>query len=249
MYTVRDVREVLRTTGQILLFQHVKPDLSRLGPLYLLLGILSAWLAGIGRYWDHPHAEWWQYWGLGSVAYIFVLSLVLFLLLWPLCPRNWSYLSVLIFVGLTAAPGLLYAIPVERFLSLGAARSVNFWFLAIVASWRVALLWRYLKSSAGLPGMASVVALLLPLCLIIATLTFLNLEKAVFEIMAGVKAKPGTANDSAYVVLILLTVISVYGSPFLLLTYLYQIWNRQQDRKSEAEAARLEASAQEENTQ
>ena len=86
LYTTSDVREVLRTTGQLLLFQQVKPDLSRLAPLYLLLGILSAWLAGIGRYGDNPRAEWWQHWGLGSVAYIFVLSLVLFLLLWPLRP-------------------------------------------------------------------------------------------------------------------------------------------------------------------
>ena len=31
----------------------------------------------------------------------------------------------------------LYALPVERWLELGAALSLNRWFLAVVAAWRV----------------------------------------------------------------------------------------------------------------
>lgn len=222
-----DLPEVLRTTGKFLFFRPIKPDLPRHTPLYLLIGIGSAWLAGLGRYWDHPNAAWWQYAGLGSVAYIFVLALVLYLLLLPLRLDNWTYSRVLTFVGLTAPPGILYAIPVERFLSLETAQSVNFWFLAIVASWRVALLWRFLRGPARLPGTAAFVALLLPLCLIIVTLTILNLEKAVFEIMAGLHGKERTPNDAAYQVMIMLSLLSTLASPFLLAGYAWEINSRQ----------------------
>ena len=101
MFTTANWREAFTTTGRLLVFQPAKPDLARLAPLYLLIGVGAAWLAGVGRYWDHPDAKWWQYAGLGSVAYIVVLSLVLYLLLLPLRPRNWTFLTVLVFVGLT----------------------------------------------------------------------------------------------------------------------------------------------------
>ena len=52
------------------------------------------------------------------------------LVIWPLRPKEWSYKKVLTFVSLTSAPAILYAIPVERFLSLPTARSVNAWFLS-----------------------------------------------------------------------------------------------------------------------
>ena len=42
------------------------------------------WAAGIGRYWDHPSAEYWQYLGAGSISYIFGLSLLLYLIVRPL---------------------------------------------------------------------------------------------------------------------------------------------------------------------
>jgi hypothetical protein len=53
-----------------------------------------------------------------------VLAAILYLVVKPLRPANWTYSSVLIFVGLTALPGLLYAIPVERFVSLEYAQTV-----------------------------------------------------------------------------------------------------------------------------
>ena len=67
----------------------------------------------------------------------------------PLRPRNWSFVGVLIFVTLTSLPALLYAIPVEKFMSLETAQTANVIFLAIVASWRVALLIVFLKRAAG----------------------------------------------------------------------------------------------------
>ncbi|MFL6259215.1 MAG: hypothetical protein ACJ76Y_05835, partial [Thermoanaerobaculia bacterium] len=84
---------------------------------YLAFGLFFTWLAGVGRYWDNPRAELWQLAGLGSIAYVFVLAVILWLLLAPLRPKNWSYRNVLTFVTLTAPPAVLYAIPVERFMS------------------------------------------------------------------------------------------------------------------------------------
>lgn len=81
---------------------------------YLGFGLVFTWLAGVGRYWDHPRADLWQYLGLGSVAYVFVLALILWALLAPLGPANWSYRNVLVFLTLTAPPAVLYAVPVER---------------------------------------------------------------------------------------------------------------------------------------
>src|SRR5262245_972347 len=163
MYTSRDVLEVVRTTGQLLAFQRVIPDLKRLGPLYLAMGLLFAWIAGIGRYWDNPRAATWQHLGLGSVAYVIVLAFLIWVLLLPLRPRNWYYRSVLIFVTLTSPPAFLYAIPVELFLSLGAAQLANVMFLAVVATWRVALFAVFLHRSAGLGRGRLWTATLLPI--------------------------------------------------------------------------------------
>ncbi len=221
------IREVLATEIRFLAFKPVRPDLARYGNYYLALGLLTAWLAGIGRYWDNPRADLWQYAGLGSLAYVFILSLVLWLLIKPLRPDNWSYKSVLIFVGMTSPPAILYAIPVEKYFSLETAQIINVWFLAVVAVWRVVLLFLYLMRSAKLGGFTVVVAALLPLVIIVSLLTMLNLEHVVFRIMAGLTEDEKSANDAAYTILVLITYFSVLASPVLFLSYLviaYQRW-------------------------
>jgi hypothetical protein len=61
------------------------------------------------------------------------------------------------------------------------------------------------------------VQLLLPLTLIVAALAALNLERAVFDIMGGVRET--TSADSAYFVLMALTFVSLYVCPVLLVVY------------------------------
>lgn len=221
------IHAVLSTETKFLTFRHAQPDLQKLGNYYLALGILTAWLAGIGRYWDHPKAALWQYLGLGSVAYIFILAFVLWALILPLRPQNWNYRSVLIFVGMTSPPAILYAVPVERFFSLDTAQAMNVWFLAIIASWRVALLFKYLKNSAQLSGFTIVVAALLPLTLIVTVLAILNLEHAVFDMMAGMRKENQSVYDGAYAILLFITFFSVLASPLLLISYLVMIVKRQ----------------------
>ena len=50
--------------------------------------------------------------GAGSLAYIIGLSVLLYLVGFPLRRVHWRYLDILTFVGITAAPGALYAIPI-----------------------------------------------------------------------------------------------------------------------------------------
>lgn len=211
------LRKILADQRDLLLFRPFKPDLAQHWQAYLAWGLLVTWLAGIGRYWDHPNAALWQYAGLGSLAYVFVLALLLWLIVEPLKPRHWSYSGVLIFVTLTSLPALLYAIPVEKFMSLESAQAVNVIFLAVVATWRVALLMVFLKRAADLSALGVTVASLLPITLIVTLLVMLNLERAVFDIMGGNRAP--TQNDAAYLVLILISVFSVLASPILLIIY------------------------------
>lgn len=212
------------TTARLLAFRRVVPDLRRLGGLYLGFGLFCTWLAGVGRYWDNDRADLWQYLGLGSLAYVFLMAAVIWLLLYPLKPRNWRYQNVLIFVCMTAPPALLYAIPVERFMTLQSAQTANVWFLAIVAAWRVALLFRFLRGSAGLFGVELFVSCLMPITLIVVALTFLNLEHVVFNIMSGIAPADQSANDASYGVLVFITFSSMTLLPFLAVGYLVLVW-------------------------
>ena len=215
-------RDVLVQEWRLLTFRRAAIRLDTQRTAYLSFAVAATWLAGIGRYWDHPSAGWWQSAGLGSLAYSVVLAAIIFVVVLPLRPRRWSYLGVLVFVGLTAPPAWLYAIPVERFLSMDTAASVNLWFLLVVAAWRVALYAVFLGRAAGLTGIAWVSCLLLPLTAIVTALSALNLEHAVFEIMGGVRDP--TAADRAYGVVIGLTLLSWVTTPFLLAGYLYAVW-------------------------
>ena len=231
--------EIIRQEWQFLTFRESRINLSRHRVSFLTFALIATWLAGVGRYWDHPNAYWWQYAGLGSIAYIGILSLLLWLLARPLRPKRWSYLTVLIFVGLTAPPAWLYAIPVERFMSLEIATTVNMLFLGVVAIWRVALYGVFLRRVADLSGLAWVSALFLPLALIVTVLAMLNLEQAVFEIMGGLDVEP-TSSDMAYSVVVFLSVVSFLAAPVLIIFYIlacYRTWKHNKSLKADASDA------------
>lgn len=197
---------VLRVALRVLTLQVTREELLGLDRRHLTLGLGVTWLVGIGRWWDDPGANLLQHLGLGSLAYVVALSLLLFGVLRPVAGADVTLSRVLTFVTLTAAPGLLYAIPVERFTALEVARDLNVGFLAVVATWRVAMLVVFARRLGQLSVVALVVTCLLPLTLIVTALTLLNLERAVLNIMGGLR--DGTANDGAYEVLIVLTFLS-----------------------------------------
>jgi hypothetical protein len=114
-------------------------------------------------------------------------------------------------------------------MAADAARSANAWFLAVVAAWRVALLAVFLKRIGGLSAGAVVVATLLPLSIIAVALTIMNVEHVVFDIMSGTREEDRSPNDTAYVVVFVISYFSFMVAPFLLLVYLfmaYGAWRR-----------------------
>jgi cellulose synthase/poly-beta-1,6-N-acetylglucosamine synthase-like glycosyltransferase len=221
---------VIRAQLSFLRFKGLPGDFAANRRMWLVWGLTVTWLAGVGRYWDHPKALWFQYAGLGSVAYVFVLALILFLLLAPLRPKHASYLNILIFVCLTSAPAILYAIPVERFLPLAAAQSANAWFLAIVAAWRVGLLFWFMRFVCRLPWLIVPIAALLPLAAIVVSLSLLNLEHVVFDLMAGIRSEDAGPNDIAYQVVAMLGILAYLGAPILVIAYAATVILRWRDK-------------------
>lgn len=213
------IREILFNQVRFLSFRRPSKHLRENMLAYLFFGLAVTWLVGIGRYWDNPRADLWQHLGLGSVLYVFFLSGIIYFLVAPLGPRNWSFRTVLLFITLTSLPAVLYAIPVERFMPMEQAAAVNAWFLAVVAAWRVALYGWFLRVFSGLNWLATMTALLLPLILIVITLTVLNLEHVVFRIMSGIREEEKSANDLAYAVVFGLSFLSVWTAPVVLALY------------------------------
>jgi len=201
-----------------------------LGKKHFLIGVLATWVVGMGRYWDDTEAEILQHLGLGSVIYIFVLAYLIYIVVYPLKSEGWTYYRVVTFISLTSFPALLYAIPVERWVPLETAISINAWFLMVVALWRVVLLFHFLLRFAKLSFATVFTVALLPITLIIVVLTMLNLEKAVFDIMSGVQDR--TPDDGAYGVLVSLTGISLVLFLPLLLSYVLIIIARRKKSKA-----------------
>ena len=223
---------ILEEQFSVLTFRSVKPDLDNNFSSYLLYVLFVTWIVGVGRYWDHPAAHIWQYFGLGSIAYIFTLTTFLYLVVLPINPPRWSWKMVFVFVGFTSLPALLYAVPVERFTPLGTAQAINVGFLGIVALWRVALYVSFLRNGAGIGKFGTFIATLLPLSAIVVSLTFLNLEHAMFEVMAGIRDEERTANDTAYGVVLALGVLAYVMFPITLVCYVIEIY-RQRGPNSE----------------
>ena len=169
---------------RLLFFRANRDDLTNLSYKYLAAGLLCTWIVGMGRYWDDPCAYPLQHLGLGSVFYVFVLAFLLWLFILPLKPAQWSYRQVLTYVTLTSPPAIIYAIPVEHFLSMKVATNANLYFLIIVAVWRVLLMAQYLRLVARLPLLHRFVGMLFPVTTVI-TLLFLDQHRAVFEVMGG----------------------------------------------------------------
>lgn len=218
------IKTLLIDEFRFLTFRPVSSAIQTHWKAFLMFGLVFTWFAGMGRYWDNPKAHLWQYLGLGSVAYVFVLAAIVFVLVLPLGPKNWSYRNVLLFITLTAPPAVLYAIPVETFMTPSAARTTNAWFLAVVATWRVGLFSAFLSHVAKLSPGAVIIATLLPLTIIVVTLSFLNLEHVVFDLMSGTKPGERSPNDSAYGVVVTLSMLSFLAAPLLTIGYFMLIF-------------------------
>ena len=209
--------QIVKDAFRLLTFRLTREEFFRFGRGHLVFGLICTWLVGIGRYWDNPKAEILQHLGVGSVIYIFVLALFLWIFIAPLRVSEWSYLRFLTFLALVSPPAILYAVPIEKFTDLPTANSVNAWFLFVVAAWRVALLLFALRRFFEMDGLSALIVTLFPLSLIVIGLGVLNADKFVFNVMGGIREP--SPNEFAYGVLLLLFVLSVFLAPILLITY------------------------------
>lgn len=216
-----NIKESLLRMLRLVSFRISREELSRLNRTDLYVGLFFTWLVGMGRYWDDPKANILQHLGVGSVLYIFVLSALLWLILKPFRISDWRYERVLTFVSLTSIPAIFYAIPVEQFFNVDLSARINAYFLLAVATWRVALLIFFLQRSAQLSKGETIIGTFLPITFIVTLLTALNLERAVFDIMGGMREK--TSHDSAYGILVLITMLSMILFVPLLIGYVV-IW-------------------------
>lgn len=215
---------IFNTIFRLLSFKLTREEILRFDRSHFIAGLVGTWIVGMGRYWDDPGAKLLQHLGLGSVIYIFVLAALIWLILLPFKIEKCSYFIVLTFISLTSFPAVFYAIPVERFVSIEIANKVNVWFLAIVAAWRLLLLFYFLRKFTRLHLGNILTITLLPICMIISILTALNLHRVVFNIMGGVRNP--TQHDDAYMVLMLLTGISVVLIGPLIIAYVLSIYKR-----------------------
>jgi hypothetical protein len=180
------LRTILKDEVRFLTFRSPSTAILKYPTAYLAFGLLATWAAGIGRYWDSPSATFWQHAGLTSIAYALVFSLALWLLAAPLGPKNWTYRNVLLFVTLTSPPALLYAIPVELWMP-ASALAINSMFLGVVAAWRLALLFVFLRRVAALSPPGAAITTLLPLVLIVDLIFYMGIGDAVYATMAGLQ--------------------------------------------------------------
>lgn len=218
------MQTVFKTVIAVLTLRITREQVLQFNYKHFLTGLIGTWIAGIGRYWDDPGASLVQHAGLGSVIYIFLLAAFIWIIVKPFLVEGWSYFRLLTFISLTSFPAIFYAIPVERFYSLETANTINVWFLAVVAAWRMAMYFHFLNVFTRLSFDTIVTVTLLPVCLIITALTILNLHRVVFDLMGG---RTNTSpHDGAYTVLYVLTFLSAMLAPVLLLIYLARVFIR-----------------------
>lgn len=194
---------------RLLTFRATGEDFESLGRRDFAWGLIACWIVGMGRYWDDPRATWLQHLGVGSVIYVFALAMVMWLIIKPVAPNEVSYIGFLGFIVMTSPPAILYAIPVERWMTLEEANSANLWFLVVVALWRLALWVWYLSRHCQLSGWRIFVATSMPVTTIFLALVSLNLHHVVFNIMGGIREADKTSQDAAYAMLNLLMILSV----------------------------------------
>ena len=178
---------VRQTIVRLLTGRLTRDEMLQFNWRHFFAGLVGTWIVGMGRYWDHKNATLLQHLGFGSIVYIFLLAGFVWLIVKPYFVDNWNYFTVVTFIGLTSFPAILYAIPVESFFSIETANFLNGWFLAVVAFWRLCLLYYFLRTFTQLNSAYIFNITLMPVCLIISILTALNLDHVVYNFMSGIE--------------------------------------------------------------
>ncbi|MDP1591195.1 MAG: hypothetical protein Q8M07_25800 [Prosthecobacter sp.] len=216
---------------RLLTFRASAGDYGRLHRGHLIAGLITCWLVGIGRYWDDTRASLLQHTGIGSVIYVFVLAAVMWIVVKPVAPERFTYSGILTFITLTSPPAALYAIPVEKWMTLQDANLMNLRFLGIVALWRLVLWMHYLRRHGQLSAAGAFCVAAVPLAAIFITLVNLNLHHAVVNVMGGIREADKTSQDAAYGMLNILAILSLPVSFIACLGWLWMALESRSERK------------------
>jgi len=219
-----------RLWSRLLTFRARLEDYGGFERRHLAAGLAGCWLVGIGRYWDDPRATLLQHTGLGSVIYVFILTAVMWIIVKPVKPERFTYRGILTFIAMTSPPAALYAIPVEKWMTLEAANLMNLRFLGIVAVWRLALWMHYLRRFGQFRVWMIFSAAAVPLAIIFIALASLNLHHVVFNIMGGIREADKSSQDAAYSALFVLSYLSVPVSVLASLGWLWMILQSRRER-------------------
>lgn len=223
------------TIFRILTFRAKREELEPSPTVLIGLALLTTWIVGLGRWWDDPRdLLWFVRFGLGSVIYVLGLSGVLFLVTWPLWTQKLGYLAFLAFVASTSLPGLVYAVPIERWTDVQTAATYNFWALTFVSLYRLALLIWFLGRIVGLSFLGVVATTFFPISLIVFLLSMLGHGAAVMDIMGGFRENI-TAKSEMEAAVGFLGCLSWVVAPLSLVLYLAEL-PQAASRRSEAKA-------------
>lgn len=217
---------------RLLTFRASAEDYECLHRGHLIAGLIACWLVGIGRYWDDTRATLLQHTGTGSVIYVFVLAALMWIIVKPVAPERFTYAGILTFITLTSPPAALYAIPVEKWMTLQEANLMNLRFLGIVALWRLVLWMHYLRRCGQFRMWMVCSAAAVPLAVIFIALASLNLHHVVFNIMGGIREADKSSQDAAFETLFVFSYLSVPVSVLASLGWLAMILQSRRDRRS-----------------
>jgi hypothetical protein len=159
-------------------------------PATPVVGLLLVFAAALAREYDGEDLRREPWHLLIPLGASLALSFVLFLIV-----RRWGetgrlfwgeYRSFLGLFWLTAPLALLYGIPYERFLSPLNAVQANLWTLAIVATWRVALMTRVVSAFTGRSAIASLFLVFVMADLLAAALMVI-VPVPTLQVMGGIR--------------------------------------------------------------
>ncbi len=193
--------EVLRDVGRFVTFRSNQELCDRFSWKHFAVGLVLTWMVGIARNWDLATAPVWASLGLASVAYIFFMAAGIWVFTRFIAFPSIPYMKVLTMVSLTAAPGLIYGIPVEMFMAPQDARSTNVVFLFLVASYRVALALQYLCLAGRLNLIQSFFTLGSPISAIVVGLHMTGRVQMVFDLMGGNRGRESVPMEEETVIL------------------------------------------------
>lgn len=214
-----NIPKALRTIFRILTFRATREELQENVAALLVTALVITWIVGIGRWWDDPRdLPLFARMGIGSVLYVFGMAAILWVTFAPLVSERLGTHHFVAFVASTSLPGLVYAVPVERWTDMDTAATYNVFALLFVSVYRVSLLVWFCRRISKLNWIESMVTTFLPISVIAFVLTALGHAASVMDIMGGLRDRMSKSDMEMIVGLI--GCLSIVVGPVLIVIYI-----------------------------